>query len=315
MHLRVRFLVAATALGAVALSVVPRDAATHAAPLRSQWSAPVNLGAVVNSPWDDALAALSKDNLSLYFTSNRPVGAGGTGGYDIWVSQRATIDAPWGPPVSLGPPVSTPAAAEAGAALSRDGHYLFFHRLMPTGDWDIMVSWRPQTHDDFGWQEPVNLGPAVNSAANDAGPAYFEGDETSPAQLFFGSTRFGSYDLFVSEIGSDGTFGPAMLIPELNSPAGDQRPTISHDGKEIFFHSNRVGSTAGLADIWTSTRPTLFDPWVTPTNVTEINSPSVDAQPTLSSDGETLIFNSNRPGSLGASDLYAVTRTKVRGNW
>src|SRR5262245_51847416 len=79
MHLRVRFLVAATALGAVALSAVPRHAATHAAPLRSQWSAPVNLGAVVNSPWDDALAALSKDNLSLYFTSNRPVGAGGTG--------------------------------------------------------------------------------------------------------------------------------------------------------------------------------------------------------------------------------------------
>jgi Tol biopolymer transport system component len=214
--------------------------------------------------------------------------------------------------MNVGLPVNT-SVAEAAPALSRDGHWLFFHRTTLAGDFDLMASWRQYTHDDFGWQEPVNLAPVVNSAANDAGAAYFAGDENSSPELFFGSTRFGGFDLFVSRLSSNGTFGPATLIPELSSAAGDQRPTISHDGKEIFFHSNRSGSIAGTNDIWTSTRPTLFDPWEPPTNVSELNTAFADAQPTLSSDGDTLIFNSNRPGGFGANDLYVVTRTKLRG--
>src|SRR5438309_6984455 len=53
----------------------------------SEWSAPVNLGATINSTFIDAQPNLSKDGLSLYFTSNRP--AGGQGGNDIWVARRA----------------------------------------------------------------------------------------------------------------------------------------------------------------------------------------------------------------------------------
>ncbi len=309
MPVRARLLVATTALCVVALRAAPHSAS----PPHSPWSVPVNLGNVVNSSWEDALAALSKDGLSLYFTSNRPPEAGGDGSFDIWVSQRVTADAPWGPPTNLGLPVNT-TAAEAGPALSRDGHWLFFHRTTAAGDFDLMASWRQFTHDDFGWEEPVNLGPAVNSTANDAGAAYFAGDESSSPELFFGSTRFGGFDLFVSRLSSDGTFGPATLIPELSSPAGDQRPTISHDGKEIFFHSNRIGSIAGTNDIWTSTRPTLFDPWEPPTNVAELNTAFADVQPTLSSDSSTLVFNSNRPGGFGGNDLYVVTRTKLAGN-
>ncbi|PYP44588.1 MAG: hypothetical protein DMD50_13910, partial [Gemmatimonadetes bacterium] len=49
----------------------------------SEWSAPVNLGAPVNSAASEMNAALSPDELSLYFVSTR---AGGVGGADIWVS-------------------------------------------------------------------------------------------------------------------------------------------------------------------------------------------------------------------------------------
>ena len=51
----------------------------------SDWSAPVNLGPIVNSPFNDFAPADSKNGLSLYFSSDRP---GGFGSSDIWVSQR-----------------------------------------------------------------------------------------------------------------------------------------------------------------------------------------------------------------------------------
>jgi len=55
-----------------------------AAPRYSEWSAPQNLGPTVNSPFSELGPAISKDGLSLYFASNRP---GGSGAFDIWVSQ------------------------------------------------------------------------------------------------------------------------------------------------------------------------------------------------------------------------------------
>ena len=48
------------------------------------WSTPLNLGPTVNSAFDDMHPTLSKDGLSLIFSSTRP----GTGGLDLWVTQR-----------------------------------------------------------------------------------------------------------------------------------------------------------------------------------------------------------------------------------
>src|SRR5262249_24113426 len=125
----------------------------------SEWSEPVNLGPTINSSSADFGAAISKNGLSLYFSSNRP---GGYGVIDIWVSQRASVNDPWGPPVNLGATINatSPIAQNFLPNLSRDGHWLFFssNRLGGLGDVDIWVSWRAHTQDDFGWQAPVNLG-------------------------------------------------------------------------------------------------------------------------------------------------------------
>src|SRR5437899_12780730 len=86
----------------------------------SEWSEPVNLGAPINSAANEMNAALSPDELSLYFVSTR---SGGLGGADIWVSRRASLDAPWGEPVNLGPNVNGP-GLDAAPAVSLDGHLL-----------------------------------------------------------------------------------------------------------------------------------------------------------------------------------------------
>ena len=86
------------------------------------WSAPVNLGPVINTSFIDADPAISKDGLSLYISTDRP---GGLGDLDIWVSQRASVDDPWGPPQPLGPNVNSN-AADLAPALSPDGHRMYF---------------------------------------------------------------------------------------------------------------------------------------------------------------------------------------------
>ena len=66
-----------------------------------EWSVPVNLGPLVNSPFDDISPHVSQNGRSLYFASTRD--SGSFGGEDIWISRRASGDDAWGVPVNLGP--------------------------------------------------------------------------------------------------------------------------------------------------------------------------------------------------------------------
>src|SRR6266849_1133906 len=95
----------------------------------SEWSAPVNLGATINTAANEQGPTLSSDGLSLYLGSDR---AGGSRSFDIWVSRRACAECHWKPPVNLGAVVNT-AASETGPGLSIDGHLLFFTSTRPGG--------------------------------------------------------------------------------------------------------------------------------------------------------------------------------------
>lgn len=299
-----------TTLGA-AIVLVWAFTASSRAQRYSDWSAPINLGPTVNSTATDRGPAISKDGLSLYFASTRV--PGGFGGEDIYVSQRETSDSEWGPPINLGPIINT-TANEMVPAFSRDGHLMFFasNRPLGFGGVDIWVSRREQTHDDFAWQPAENLGAGVNSSSLDEGPSYFENDEAGVPQLYFSSGRLsgGPGSIFVSEQAADGSFGPAVLVLELSSLGNTRRPSIRHDGREIFFGSERPG-IPNSQDLWVATRETVFDAWSEPINLgSPLNSELVDVQPYISSDRETLFFASNRPNG-GPTDLYMSTRTKL----
>lgn len=298
------------------LALVMAHAPSVQASKYSDWSAPVNLGPVINSTVNDQQPAISKDGLSLYFASNR---TGGLGGFDMYVSQRASVDDPWSSPLNLGATVNT-AFDEGNPAFSRDEHLMFFQSKRPggLGNIDIWVSQREHTHDDFDWQPAVNLGPGVNSAADDNGPSYFENEEDGAPQLYFGSSRpggLGVSDIYLSEQMADGSFGPAVLVTELSSTSNENDPSIRHDGLEIFFQSNRIGSIGTAFDLWVATRASTLDAWSTPVSLgATVNTASIDNNAYLSSDGMTLFFASDRLGGFGGVDLYMTTRTKVRGN-
>jgi hypothetical protein len=286
----------------------------------SDWSAPVNLGAPVNSGFEDAGPAISRDGRSLYFGSTRP---GGSGAFDLWVSTRRSTRDPWGTPANLGPVVNS-GFVDNVPALSPDEHWLFFNSNRPGGfgDSDLWVSWRPRVHDDFGWQAPVNLGPTINTPFFDAGASLVRlhddcddhgeedddqrEEEEGALMMFYGSQD----DIYVSLRGVDGSFGPRELVPEVTSPFVDARPHVSRDGREMILQSNGP-VTEGILDLFTSFREGVCDSWAEPVNLGPvINGPARDFQPYLTKDRKTLYFSSDRTDGMGGQDLYLSTRTK-----
>jgi hypothetical protein len=191
------------------------------------------------------------------------------------VSQRASQGDPWRPPQNLGPIINT-GAVEFAPAFSRDGHWLFFHSNRPGGfgGLDIWASYREHVQDDFDWEPPINLGPGVNSPYDDAGPTFFQDDDTGVITLYFTSLNrpggLGDWHVCLSVLGPDGPFGPASLVVELSAPGTantgrDTRTAIRHDGLEMLFTSNRPGGI-GSGDLWVSTRATTLDAWSMPVN-------------------------------------------------
>ena len=97
---------------------------------------------------------------------------------------------------------------------------------------------------------------------------------------------------------ADGSFGPAVPVYSLNTPSDDFRPNVRKNGLEVVFDSNRTG-TLGGQDIWSSTRESVEDDWSTPIDLVTVNTPFAETRASLSWDGLTLTFGSNRPGTEG----------------
>ena len=97
--------------------------------LSDAWSEPVNLGPTVNSSVWDWDTALSADNRFLFFTSQH---SGGSGGDDLWLTNRATINDPWSTPRNLGPVVNS-SYHDDFPGISFDGSTLYFNSNRPGG--------------------------------------------------------------------------------------------------------------------------------------------------------------------------------------
>ena len=277
----------------------------------SEWSEPVNLGPVINSSALDANAGLSSDAHTLFFVSTR---AGGLGNLDIWMSHRQCLSCDWEAPVNLGAPINSD-AIDAAPTMSDDGRLLFFYsaRSGGFGLGDLYVSHRASISADGDvWGPPVNLGPDVNTAANEQGSFYAHEPAEPNAFVYFNRLTPGSsVDIYRVAVSNDGeAVAPAVLVPELSDPASfDQKVSVSTDGHELLLSSMRAGGF-GNFDIWRFTRQSAQGPWSGPTHLdAPINTPDLESQPVLSRDGRTLIFTAIRPGGYGLQDLWMSTRT------
>jgi WD40 repeat protein len=309
------------------------------------WSQPVNLGAAINTSFDDMHPSLSKDSLSLYFSSNRP---GGAGLLDLWVSQRDSLDDAWQAPQNL--TMLNSSSDDHAANLTDDGHWLFFFSARPGGcnggqRTELWASHRRNKRDDLGWDQPINLGCTLNAPGTDSGaPGHWQ-DDTGIHYLYFARNYTPAnpqgFSIYVSTCTAElesciqqQLWSSPVYVAELSSPGFRTTKTgIRHrDGLEIIVSSMRPGAGAvGGHDLWVSTRPSAGDPWSIPVNLNldnqakclqvninpgscpAVNTTANDSAAALSWDGQTIMFYSNRPGGYGGNDLYISTRQKLRG--
>jgi hypothetical protein len=287
--------------------------------LAQQWCAPVNVGLGVNSAFQENYPSVSPDGLAMYFDSNRPDGVGAT---DIWVSRRATVSSPWGPAINVAPLNSV--TMERGLfVFSPDGRTIYFasDRAGGFGGLDIYVATRVDPDDDLGWTTPVNLGPDVNTAFQEAANDwYLNGNQSKVKRLLFvrsdgtqdpspvGATNL---DLFAIKLKAHG-HQHDELVEELSSIYRESAFTLSPDQLEVFFSSTRPPSVGGI-DLWTSTRFSIDDPWGVPMPMGAVlNTMGRDETGTIDpSDpsGNTLYIFSNRAGAIGGADVFVTRRT------
>jgi Tol biopolymer transport system component len=293
------------------LALPPLLASLSGAPNYGPWSTPVNLGFPVNTTFNETAPTLSKNGRSLYFTSNRPCGSDdATLDLNIWVLQRQETSGPWSAPECLA--INVDGFEDSAPAFSRDAHWMFFVSDRP-GSFgtpgfngrDIWITWRAHVHDDQDWDEPFNGGSLINTDFAEAGPSYFENEGGIP-QLFLTSNRDGTFDIWVSDVLGSGVLDVPRRVDELNTELVEARPSIRHDGLEIFFFRG-----ATVFDVFAATRPTPTAPWGEALNLGEpVSGPFNDQQASIASDRRTLYFASNRLGSLGNNDIWVTTREK-----
>jgi outer membrane protein OmpA-like peptidoglycan-associated protein len=171
-----------------------------------------------------------------------------------------------------------------------------------------------------GWSAPastsVSLSRAEQSGAATLTPdgnfmifSAYEWDSEEPTLAGSGRT-----DLYSAQRVRGEWTDIQNLGPIINSPDWDSQPTLSPDGRTLYFASDRPGG-AGGTDIYVARR--TASGWTAPVNIgAPVNTPFDDMSPSISPDMGTLFFASNGHGGVGGFDLFAAKGGNVMGqNW
>ena len=166
----------------------------------------------------------------------------------------------------------------------------------------------------------TNLGSSINSNSRDYAPV-INADET---MMIFTSRRqdknlnedvfddnFHYEDIFIS-YKENGEWTPAKNIGEpINTLYFDSNLGLSADGKQLYLYKD---GEEGDGDIYVSELQE-DDTWSEPEPVSKrINSSYGENSVSISPDGNTLYFSSNRPNSYGGYDIYRCEKNS-RGEW
>ena len=184
----------------------------------------------------DMKFSFSPDGKRFLFSSNRPheTSRSPKDNLDIWTMERSPKG--WGEPKRFDSAVNT-------------GHHDYYPSMAENGNLYFMSDREGGFGEDDiycaafagGKLTPArNIGPPINTSLNEGDP-FIAPDESYV--LFCSRDRkdgFGNNDLYICYRKKDGTWTrPQNLGKEINTAAEEVCPVLSHDGKYLFFSSNR----------------------------------------------------------------------------
>ena len=222
------------------------------------WGAPENLGPNINSTAVDLAPAFTRDGHWMYYHS---AGRGGCGGPDLFVSRRhdKRDDLGWEVGENLGCVVNS-SAEDAGPTLWTDDSgvtTMLFNSSRPGGPGELDIYQTTRPGDDGEWSPPTLV-------AELSGP--FRDTRTTISRnkltLFISSDSrnriggFGGQDLWMSTRIDEGSpwSTPVNLGSIVNGATFDGAPSLSWDGTELYFFSDRTTGGFGRNDLYVTRR-------------------------------------------------------------
>jgi len=259
------------------------------------WSAPRDVGVLINGSGGGAGFPAVTSNGTLYFMANRP---DSIGGLDIYRAKR--IGDQYAKPENLGQVINS-VNADLDAYVAPDESYIVFTSDRPggLGTGDLYVSKRKEG----AWTPPQNLGPMINTPGFECCPS------VSPDGKYFyyttqGLGRNGIYQADIAALSleqQDLPEEPKLFAEGIISTPGSMSLTFSPDGKTLWFAE--AGASIMVSHLsggnWSAPAPIAF------------SGRYFDFSPCLSPDGSELVFSSSRPraGQKLSLGLWAVERT------
>jgi Tol biopolymer transport system component len=195
----------------------------------------------------DAGGSLSADGRRLYFTSGRPTGLPeASDDWNVFVAERGASG--WPEKVAALPaPINSP-RSECCVVAAADGSLLFSSER--DGSWDIFRA-RP---DGATWR--IEKLPEGVNTRHMEWPAWISRDGSL---LLFSSIRpggAGGDDLYVSRLAAGGFGPPVNLGPPVNTPGYEDGPSLSADGRTLFYSTRPPDGNSDVHTIpWSAVDP------------------------------------------------------------
>ncbi|MEI6765453.1 MAG: OmpA family protein [Bacteroidota bacterium] len=220
-------------------------------------------------------------------------------------------------PEGMSDSINTP-DGEYSPSLTVDEQTLIYTKLSPRNEYtigknpfeeDLYISKRV----DGTWLKGRKMGPPMNTHGNEGAQCIAPDGKF---MVFTGCNRddgYGSCDLYISYRENNSWTVPVNMGPVVNSGQWDSQPSISPDGRVIYFSSARDGSKGNM-DIWYTTRGNDGQ-WGTPVNIGDsINTVYPEMSPFIHPDNQTLFFASSGFTGMGGLDIY-YSKRKENGGW
>lgn len=182
-----------------------------------------------------------------------------------------------------------------------DNSQLIFTKRAGTSyidDEDLVISYFKEGH----WTTATSISDKINTSNNEGASTISADGRTLIFTSCEEENSMGSCDLFISFKNGESWTKPRNLGQTVNSIYWDSQPSLSADGRILYFSSNRPGGQGGR-DLWMTRYEK--DQWTRPVNAgTKVNTAKDEVTPYLHFNNQTLIFSSAGHLGFGGFDLF-----------
>jgi outer membrane protein OmpA-like peptidoglycan-associated protein len=220
-------------------------------------------------------------------------------------------------PVDIGPGINT-TDDEYWPSITADGNTIMFTRQPNV---TTNPGFTGVVQEDFYisylsgkvWQKAFNAGAPLNTTQNEGAQTL----SSDGSYMFFAACNrpggVGNCDIYFSTLRDGKWSEPSNLGTPVNTKHWESTPSISANGRTLYFSSSRPGGFGGK-DIW-MTRLDKRNQWTEPVNLGEkINTEGDEMSPFIHFDGKTLYYASDGKPGMGGFDLF-ITRQETDSTW